>query len=484
MHLAAFLFFPSSPPEERRYRVRLVPRKPPKLFRVRTSPAFEGTELAYTPPSKAGPPPIGFFPIPEPEVELSAPLDTFPLSLPEAKFKLPPGELAYEVLTEAPKPPKFDEWELELLSMADVERARIRRFAVVHPEDRRALEGFLLLARTTRGRFLDRLADYINRHTKIRVRVTQEYAPIPSSAFQNSPIAFVGFRQDEYRDTSGVGVDTLRSVPGASEQDLTLLGEYLLRGGFLVLAKIEQYDQLRLHLEEEYGGRFEFFKFLDPDDLYYSGYTGSVRGLNHPVFHAFYDIDVASLYEMYRRRNVELASVYRTHREPFCFEGIELDGRLVAFAPYTVPLVSDTAEISTEVLLGVNLVAFALARPGGRGYRLVRHIRPSRSYQGEQGAYLALVEARGLEPVEIGEVGVFLDETPLEGVRDGEAVLFGPLSGGRRRLRLAYRDMETVQEVLLKGQKVIRVAVGIQRILWIRRLKASVEGEVPVPERP
>lgn len=480
LHLLALSLYPYSPSKGDRYRVYLVPWKVPySRFSLPVGPISRRAELLqYSPPGVHRPPPSPpSAPILQVGPELPVLLDTLPL-FPEVKVDLPPEELAYRKLPEVPRPPRFD-WELELLSMADVERGRIRRFVVVHPDDRRALEGSLLLARTTRGRLLDRLADYINRHTLVRARVTQEYAPIPSQTFQNSPIAFVGFQQEEYRDTLGVGIDTLKSVPGASKQDVALLGEYLLRGGFLVLAKIEQYDQLRRHLKEEYGGKFKFFKFLNSDDPSYPGYSGPVRGLDHPLFHAFYDINVASLYEAYRGRNVKLVSVYRRYREPFCFEGIELNGRLVAFAPYIVPLVSDTVEISPEVLLGVNLVAFALAQPGGKGYRLVRHVKPPRSYEGEPEAYLALVGARGLEPVEVREVRVFLDGVLLEGVWERKVVLFGPLLGGKRKLRLAYRGTETVQEVLLKGKKVVRVAVGFQRILWIRRLKAYVEGEAP-----
>ena len=483
MHLVALLLYPYAP-STGRYRVKLVPWGSHGMFRLAVSPVPRSTGLTgYSPPGYAPPePPV----LPPPEVELPVPLDTFLLPV-ELRLEPPPVKLAYEVLPEAPKPPRFDEWELELLSTADIERAGIRRFALVDPDERRRLEGFVLLARTARGRLLDRLADYINRHTRIRVRLTQDYAPILSPNFQNSPIAFVGFRQEEYKDTSGVGVDTLRTVPGALRQDVELLGRYLLGGGFLVLAKIEQYDQLRSYLERKYKERFKFFKFLPPEDPYYMGYMGPVRGPDHPVFHSFYDIDLASIYERYRRRNLKLVSVYRRHREPFCYEGMELDGRLVAFAPYTVPFASDTVEISPEVLLGVNLVAFALAQPGGKGYRFVRHRRPHRSYEGEPDAYLALVRARRIEPVDLGEVRVFLDGRLLEGVDRGDTVLFGPLSGGRHRLRLVYRGNETVVDVLLKGRRVVKVGVGLQRIFWVRKLRASVEGEGPtdlVAEKP
>lgn len=470
MHLVFFLVYPYAPPAVR-YKVRLMLWDDKRMFRLAVSPVPRSTGLTRYSPLSYTPPEPPVLP-PQPEVELPVPSDTFLLPT-ELRPEPPQVKLSYEVFPEVPKPPRFDE-ELELLSTADIERAGIRRFALVDPEERRGLEGFVLLARTTRGRLLDRLADYINKHTKIRVRVTQDYAPIQSPNFQDSPIAFVVFRQ---KDTSGVGVDTLR---GVLRGDLELLGRYLLGGGFLVLAKVEQYDQLRRYLEREHGGKFEFFKFLPPEDPYYVGYVGPVRGPDHPVFHSFYDIDLASIYERYRRQNVELVSVYRRHREPFCYEGAELDGRLVAFAPYTVPFTSDTVEISPEVLLGVNLVVFALAQPGGRGYRLVRHRRPHRSYEGEPDAYLALVRAGGIEPVDLGEVGAFLDERALGGVDRGDAVLFGPLSGGRHRLRLVYRGRETALDVLLKGRKVVKVGVGLQRMFWVRKFKASVEGEGPI----
>lgn len=477
MHLVALLLYPYAP-STGRYRVKLVSWGTYGMFRLTVSPVPLSTGLLrYSPPSYAPPEPPVL--LPRPEVELPVPSDTFLLAV-ELRPEPPTVKFAYDVLPEVPKPPRFDEWELELLSTVDIERAGIRRFALVDREDRRKLEGFLLLARTIRGRLLDRLADYINRHTRVRVRLTKDYAPIPSPNFQNSPIAFVGFRQEEYRDTSGVGVDTLRVVSGALRQDLELLGRYLLGGGFLVLAKIEQYDQLMRYLEKEYGGKFKFFKFLPPEDPYYMGYTGPVRGPDHPVFHSFYDIDLASIYERYRTRNLKLVSVYRRHRESFCYEGMELDGRLVAFAPYTVPFASDTVEISPEVLLGVNLVAFALAQPGGKGYRLVRHRRPRRSYEGEPDAYLALVRARRIEPVDLGEVRVFLDGRLLKGMDRGDTVLFGPLSGGRHRLKLVYRGRETVVDVLLKGGRVVKLRVGLQRMFWVRRLRASVEGEGPI----
>ena len=490
LHGAAFLFFGmwSFEGEVRVYRVLFRPAGPIRARRFRViAPGRSRPEvtmerlLARAEPemrSMPGSVPIrGEVRLPEPparEERLPAIARAKP-----SEFLIPSTERISTEELGAPKRARFDP-TLDLLRWEDLERAGFKSFVVVDPGDRRNLVGFFHIARTqgSEGMDLTRLAETLSRRTKLRVRAEDHSVSLRSPELLGAPLLFMGRPGSVQYDDSGtrraslgVGVDTLKVVEGVEKQDIAFLAAYLLKGGFLILPNLELYDQLQRHLREAHPDRFTFFDL--PDD--------------HELFHSYYDIAPRGLYALFRSVNLRNPTPGRSL--PSVFRGIGSQGRLVAFAAMEVPSMGATPDSSVSALyrpmtrLATNLIAFALTQPGGIGYTAFKESRPERSYEGEPNAALAVLRSGRAEALDPARATVFLSGERLskgEESDEGSAydgMLFHPLTGGKRTVRIEHEGKTAERTVVLRGDRVTTLTIGSTRFLWMTKLWAEVSGE-------
>ncbi|MFH1006217.1 MAG: hypothetical protein V1800_01780 [Candidatus Latescibacterota bacterium] len=381
-----------------------------------------------------------------------------------------------------PKSPRLDP-KRDLLRWDDLERAGFKSFVVLDPADRRNIEGFFHIARTsgTEGMDLTRLAENLSSRTRLRVGAEDHLVDLRSPELLKTPMLFMGspepIRYDDTgtkREPFGVGVDTLKIVAGVEKQDIEFLGDYLLKGGFLVLPNIELYGQLARYLLEAHPNRFTFFDL--PDD--------------HEVFESFFDLSSQELYALFRMENLRKQSPDRSL--PSVFKGIGSEGRLVAFAPMEIPVLGVNPDSSVSVLykpmteLSTNLVVFALSQAGGLGNTAFRESRPERSYQGEPNAALAVLTGGHAVGLDLARVVIFLDEVrlspgeeteKLNGGSPYDGLLFHRLTGGKYTVRIEYEGKTAEQTVVLRGDHVTTLTTGTTRFLWMTMLWADISGE-------
>jgi len=386
-------------------------------------------------------------------------------------------------------PARFD-LAFDLLRLEDLEKTGLKSFVIVDPEDRRNIVGYFHVTRTRGmgGMDLTQLAENMSRRTGLRVQAEDHWVGLRSPEILKAPLLFLGspgrIEYDESgrrREPLGVGVDTLKFVEGVEKQDIEFLAEYLLKGGFLVLPKMELYDQLKRHLQEAHPQRFAFFSLP----------------VDHDLFHSYYDIDPESLNELFRSINLRDEAAAR--RLPSWFQGIGLEGRLVVVAPIRVPRwvpPLDTQEDSPRedsprippdyipmTRFCVNLIAYALTQPGGIGYTVFREPRPERSYEGEPDAYLAILRSPNTESLDLARTRVFLNDEKLyereesDERGDYDGMLFHPLTGGKHTVRIEYEGKAAEVDLVLRGHRVTTLTVGSTRFLWMTRIWAEVTGE-------
>ena len=490
LHGAVFLFFGmlSFGGEARTYRVLFRPAGPIRARRFRViATGRSGPEVTMerllrraVPEMRAMPvlvPFLGEVRLPEPPAqEERLPAIAGATS---SEFLIPSVERIPTEELGMPKRPRFDP-TLDLLRWEDLEKAGLKSFVVVDPGDRRNLVGFFHIARSQgfEGMDLTRLAENLSRRTKLRVRAENHSVSLRSPELLKAPLLFMGrpgpVQYDESglkREPIGVGVDTLKVVEGVEKQDIEFLADYLLKGGFLVLPNLELYDQLHRHLREAHPDRFTFFDL--PDD--------------HELFHSYYDIAPQSLYALFRKENAGKELPLRSL--PSVFRGIGSQGRLVAFAPMEVPSMGATPDSSVSALYGpltklsTNLIVFALTQPGGIGYTVFKDSKPERSYEGEPNAALVLMRSGHTDSVDLARVTFFLNDVRLskgEEADEGSAydgMLFHPLTGGKRTVRIEYEGKIAERTVVLRGDRVTTLTIGSTRFLWMTKLWTEVSGE-------
>ena len=472
------LFRPAGPIRARRFRVIASGKSRPEVIMERLLRRAE-PEMRPMP---------GLIPI-RGEVRLPEPLaaeERLPAiaGAKPSEFSLPSPERIPTEELGAPKRPRLDP-KLDLLRWEDLERAGLKSFVVMDPGDRRNLVGTFHIARThgAGGMDLTRLAENVSHRTKLRVRAEDHSVSLRSPELLKAPLLFMGrpgpVQYDESglkREPIGVGVDTLKVFEGVEKQDIAFLVNYLLKGGFLILPNIELYDQLQRHLREAHPDRFTFFDLQD----------------DHELFHSYYDIAPQSLYALFRKENLGKESPFRSL--PSVFRGIGSEGRLVAFAPMEVPDMGAAPDSLLALYrpmtrLSTNLIVFALTQPGGIGYTAFRESRPERSYEGEPNAYLAVLRSGQAEALDLARAAIFLNGQRLtkgEEADEGSAydgMLFHPLTGGKRTVRIEYEGKTAERTVVLRGDRVTTLTIGSARFLWMTKLWAEVSGEdESVPE--
>ena len=430
------------------------------------------------------------------------------------EFSLPHPEMIPTEELGVPKRPRFD-LTLDLLRLEDLEKTGLKSFVIVDREERRNIVGYFHVTRIGgmegEGTDLTRLANNVSRRTGLRVKADDHSVRLRSPEILEAPLLFLGrpgpFEYDESgmkREPLGVGVDTLEVIEGVEKQDIEFLTEYLLKGGFLVLPNIELYNQLKRYLQEAHPERFTFFDL--PDD--------------HELFYSYYDIPPQPLYDLFRSINLRRPALFRDF--PSVFKGIGLEGRLVGFAPMWVPRLdtgADSLLYTPLTRLSTNLITYALTQPGGIGYTLFKEPEPERSYEGEPDAYLAILRSPNTETLDLVRTKVFLNDEQVYGgeesneffatedfsrgageqgsrgeppgppapfafrgsARDGgseyDGMLFHPLTGGKRTVRIEYEGKAVEVSLVLRGDRVTTLTVGSTRFLWMTRLWTKVTGE-------
>lgn len=480
---ALILWFMTPPQEQERFRVRFMPLSllRPQRFRsigIRSHVAPE-VQMEQIAPERGGPKILSLPPLTVPGVRLPkvqmpptvSPEEAIAMGIgvksPEFEMgpakMVPPGEL-YGVREE-----RFD-LALELLRMEDIERAGLKSFVVVDRGDKQKIVGYFYITRLGGNREdmdLTRFASDLSQRTNIRVKAEDRSVNLRSGEILQAPMLFLGSNIAGGDTVRGVGADTLRYVEGVEKQDIEFLIEYLLRGGFLVIPRIELYEQLRRYVEKTHPGRMVFFDL--PDD--------------HPIFHSFYDIDIQAFYDLVRSVELRKEAPFRGQL-PTQFKGIEVDKRLAGLAPFSVPSLRDGADstlYTPMTKLATNVVTFALTQPGGLGYAVFQPPKPERSYEYETNALLALVKGPSADSLRLTELSVFLDEELLSHSNpsvdeEHDALLFHNLRGGKHQLRLRYGAQQKDISLLLRGDRVGTVTFGINRFLWMTRLWARIEG--------
>lgn len=343
---------------------------------------------------------------------------------------IPPAELGI------PREKPF-EFRGDLLTLDDLDRSgRFKAVVVIDAKKKQNVQGYVHIPRIEKRAFTDdpafdyppgvhvSFATYMNRHTGIKLSIDGA-VEVRSSELLNVPILFFSS-------------DSLKTIEGVDKQDVEFLGEYVRKGGFIVIRSPRVYFQLMVYLYKTYGSRFSAF-VLPPE---------------HPIFHSFYDLGKWS------------------------FVGIRFEGRLVGIAPMQAP--TDDLGIREK---WINIIVFAMAQPEGLTYAMLREPETSSPREPKTVSHLALVWRTHWSGLDSRRLSVSIDERkPIslgsfsEGSRyDG--IIFHNLPSGKHRLRLRYGERTIDKEVVLRGGKITTLEISSRRIFWVTNLYLKESSE-------
>ena len=262
---------------------------------------------------------------------------------------------------------------LEMVDLQALDYGRHRAAVVQDPEDKRQITGFFKIARLliegnifgsgpTRvtwfvsgggGLALNHLADAIKEFTDVKVEVLPDVRMGSKELFECPWVV------------AAAGNNPLRS------QEARNLGEYLIIGGFLVAGgdyfKEQQIFEDAFTTKDLREGRHWAFVTLEHD---------------HPLFHAFYDLEGPPDVSRGQARVVGLNT--ETLKQSLKAQGVEYAGRLVGVLgvdilnwrryyyqghgkPAGVP-----PDNRNDLKYGINLVVFALTQEGSLAARFVK----------------------------------------------------------------------------------------------------------------
>lgn len=357
--------------------------------------------------------------------------------------------------------------DLELLRTKDLDTGRYRAVVLVDPDEKRELSGYVDITPVMfqGAQFypmaLANLVEYLNQHTHLHASIQGKPMELSSPDLFKAPLIYM------------TGKDNPEMPLSFTDVELENLTRYLERGGFAFIEDIGQripgtsFDQqMRYYLRKALGAKAKFFRL--PKD--------------HPLYHSYYDfLDGPPLggetwdYE----RNVPLK------RGPVDYlEGIEINGRLaVLFSDINVSWYWGSPYATGRergLQFGVNIVAYALTQPGNLAHKIGRPARPVRSHEADESCYLAVYRGKSSEPIDLKKVTIHLDGEEIRGVfGEGEYVgfLLGGLRGGAKTVRIEYQGKVAEVQVVLKQDRVAAVVFGMDRIAFVRRLWARLDGE-------
>lgn len=452
-----------------------------------------------------------------------------------AEFELP-GLVDAELPVEEPEPviPQYggvampspsgpiyvDSLESEAMELVRIEdRARAdgeRAMVILDRHSKRDLTGYVnfTLVRMdgieSDGVALDGLARYLRDYTRILAQVR----PRPTVYFRSEqllkdPIHFLfsGSSMDD-------GVPPGKSTH-MSDKELKMLGRYLREGGFLFIEpsyrdtlstlKSGWLSEMIVHVHDALEGEGRYFEIP----------------LSHPIYHSFYDFDGGFPGEDKRRMlDVPPPAWYfaKGMKDRRGLWGVELDGELVAVFndsnlhgawPQRDEESSEgegegeseeetVGGGSTQLMLqvGINIVTYALTRtrgltptklpPAWSNKRPVVEMEEEwtspdvRDLIDDLGGALALVRAPLGERIdEEGGLRVELDGSfDLQLNRGGsQGVVVRNLVAGRHRIEIEYGGQRRQLEVGLRGDRVLTVTFGLNRLAFVKRLRLKVHRE-------
>jgi hypothetical protein len=399
---------------------------------------------------------------------------------------------------------------MELVRMEDRARAdRERAIVILDRHSKRDLTGYVnfTLVRMdgieSDGAALDGLARYLRDYTHLMAQVR----PRPTIYFRSEqllkdPIHFL-FSGSSMNDGVPPGKST-----HMSDKELKMMGRYLREGGFLFVEP-SYYDTLStlkpgwlsemiVHVHDALEGEGRYFE-IPP---------------SHPIYHSFYDFDGGFPGEDKRRMlDVPPPAWYyaKGMKDRRGLWGVELNGELVAvfndsnlhgYWPQRDEESSEEGQEggggSTQLMLqvGTNIVTYALTRSSGltptklppawSNKRPVVEVEEEwvlpdvRDLIDDLGGSLALVRAPLGERIdEEGGLRVGLDgDFDLDLNRGGsQGVIVRNLAAGKHLVKVEYGGKRRELEVGLRGDRVLTVTFGMNRLAFLKRLRLKVHRE-------
>jgi hypothetical protein len=417
----------------------------------------------------------------------------------------------------------------DLLRLVDRSRAnKDQAMVMIDPSSRRDLVGYINFARLrvygagSPDTSLDALARYLRDHTGILAQVQEErFDYFVSPALLKAPIHFLvqgapGAAFPAYRD---------QVVAYFSPEERQLLGRYLRGGGFLYCEGTNLFLTQMAEVLEGILGR--------------DGYLSAVP-FGHEIYSAYYSFESGFPGEEGPRRPAEVRNEgwrYPTQRIGPQIEGSVPEGQVeyqfvtptaedkprplglwgVIYRDQVVAVLSDLGIASAwagslrplpggagdggaSLMMGANLVVYALTRGGGLTPKEARPVwmpgRPVASLPtgreqdpSVEGASLAAALDASLAVVQ-APLGQALGEGGMELLLDGRysvqvlnpglhGVLLHNLPAGRHWIEVRYGGKARQVELDLTGGKVQTVTFAVSRLAFLTRLRlAAQEGQI------
>ncbi|MCK4417028.1 MAG: DUF4159 domain-containing protein [Candidatus Latescibacteria bacterium] len=351
-----------------------------------------------------------------------------------------------------------------LFRMQDLDTGRYNSIIILDPADRRGLTGYININRvrfegqSRRGLAISNLVRYVRDHTDLLAKVKGNIE-LSSVRLFRSPLIFM------------LGDSTPFQLTSVEKENL---GKYLRQGGFLFAEGLGRTPsmspfivQMKNYLKQILGQNVRFFKIPK----------------THSLYHSFYDFDDGP----------PLASTFNY------LEGVELDGRLtVILSSVGLSQTWDGGKDSRSLQFGVNLLFYALTQSEGlatkvekpmwlsKGVALYEKRKPSPPQRVPEpilGSWLAFIGTPTDEPINGTNLLISVDGKtwrPRES-EEYNGILISNLQPGEHRVKIDYARHQKELTVVTEDGKVSVVTFGLDRVLFLQKLRAKVESQPLTP---
>jgi len=258
--------------------------------------------------------------------------------------------------------------KLDMLSVEDMDTGEYQAMVIQDPADRKKIKGYIHLAQVfTRSRIARIENDYgQDLQQQATVYGSLDYLIKALHTYTGISADYIGPVAMDAPDLLKVPWVFLPTWIGdahaLNERELVNLGEYLMRGGFIVTKAKKHVFEEALRTQRMNEGAHWRLIYLKPD---------------HPVYHAFFDFDMSVRENMF----------YTSSGFKEGDKGIEINGRLAVFMPSArMGIVTDTAALGIESMyvahdatrslqFAVNTIVFALTQEGSMTQQLMAGVR-------------------------------------------------------------------------------------------------------------
>lgn len=258
--------------------------------------------------------------------------------------------------------------KLDMLSVENMDTGEYQAMVIQDPTDRKKIKGYLHLAQVfTRSRIARIENDYgqdLNQQATVYTSLDYLIKALDT---------YTGIKAD-YIGPVAMDAPELLKVPWAflpswvgeahalNDKELLNLGEYLVRGGFIVTKAGKEVFEEALKRQGLNEGAHWRLVYLKP---------------SHPIYHAFFDFDMSV------RENTFYTSVGFMAGD----RGLEVGDRLAVFMPSArMGIVTDTAALGIATMdvahdatrslqFAVNTIVFALTQEGSMTQQLMAGVR-------------------------------------------------------------------------------------------------------------